>query len=188
MTMYGYVVRRILATLPVLGIVAVVVFAILHLSPGDPAALIAGDQATPQQIAEVRNKLGLDRPLYEQFAVWLSSLGSGDLGVFDLFQPAGDAPFGPAHGADHIADHHHDHRHGPARRADWRDRGLARRHLDRSRRDEFGRARLLAADFRGRLPVDLRPGHDLGCVSRTGLHAAAGGNWRPGPTTSCCRA
>jgi peptide/nickel transport system permease protein len=67
--------------LPVLGIVAVVVFAILHLSPGDPAALIAGDQATPQQIAEVRNKLGLDRPLYEQFAVWLSSLASGDLGV-----------------------------------------------------------------------------------------------------------
>ena len=50
--MYGYVARRILATLPVLGIVAVVVFGILHLSPGDPAALIAGDHATPQQTAE----------------------------------------------------------------------------------------------------------------------------------------
>ena len=50
--MYGYLARRILATLPVLGIVAIVVFAILHLSPGDPAALIAGDQATPQQIAD----------------------------------------------------------------------------------------------------------------------------------------
>ena len=62
--MYGYLARRILATLPVLGIVALVVFAILHLSPGDPAALIAGDHATPQQIAEIRSKLGLDRPLY----------------------------------------------------------------------------------------------------------------------------
>ena len=63
-TMYAYVGRRILATLPVLGIVAVVVFAILHLSPGDPAALIAGDHATPQQTADIRAKLGLDRPLY----------------------------------------------------------------------------------------------------------------------------
>jgi peptide/nickel transport system permease protein len=81
MKMYGYVARRILATLPVLGIVAIVVFAILHLSPGDPAGLIAGDHATPQQIADIRSKLGLDRPLYQQFAVWLGSLLSGDLGV-----------------------------------------------------------------------------------------------------------
>jgi peptide/nickel transport system permease protein len=79
--MYGYIGRRILATLPVLGIVAIVVFAILHLSPGDPAALIAGDHATPQQTADIRAKLGLDRPLYEQFAVWLGSLLRGDLGV-----------------------------------------------------------------------------------------------------------
>jgi peptide/nickel transport system permease protein len=79
--MYAYIGRRILATLPVLGIVAVVVFAILHLSPGDPAALIAGDQATPQQTADIRAKLGLDRPLYEQFAVWVGSVLSGDLGV-----------------------------------------------------------------------------------------------------------
>ena len=54
--MYGYVARRILATLPVLGIVAVVVFAILHLSPGDPAGLIAGDHATPQQMADIRSQ------------------------------------------------------------------------------------------------------------------------------------
>jgi peptide/nickel transport system permease protein len=79
--MYGYVGRRILATLPVLGIVAIAVFAILHLSPGDPAALIAGDQATPQQTAAIRMRLGLDRPLHEQFAVWLASLLRGDLGV-----------------------------------------------------------------------------------------------------------
>ena len=62
--MYAYVVRRILATMPVLGVVAVVVFAILHLSPGDPAGVIAGDHATPQQIADIRSKLGLDLPLY----------------------------------------------------------------------------------------------------------------------------
>ncbi len=50
--MLAYLARRILATLPVLAIVALVVFSILHLAPGDPAALIAGDQATPQQIAD----------------------------------------------------------------------------------------------------------------------------------------
>jgi peptide/nickel transport system permease protein len=79
--MYGYVGRRILATLPVLGIVAILVFGILHLSPEDPAALIGGDHATPQQIADIRAKLGLDRPLYEQFAVWVRSVLGGDLGV-----------------------------------------------------------------------------------------------------------
>jgi peptide/nickel transport system permease protein len=79
--MYGYVARRILATLPVLGIVAVVVFSILHMSPGDPAALIGGDQATPQQIADIRAKLGLDRPLYEQFVVWARNVLGGDLGI-----------------------------------------------------------------------------------------------------------
>jgi peptide/nickel transport system permease protein len=79
--MYGYVARRILATLPVLGIVAVVVFSILHISPGDPAALIGGDHATPQQIAGIRTKLGLDRPLYAQFAVWARNVLAGDLGV-----------------------------------------------------------------------------------------------------------
>src|SRR5215813_12407890 len=79
--MYGYVARRILATLPVLGVVAVVVFSILHVSPGDPAALIGGDHATPQQIADIRAKLGLDRPLYEQFVVWTRNVLTGDLGI-----------------------------------------------------------------------------------------------------------
>jgi peptide/nickel transport system permease protein len=79
--MYGYIGRRILATLPVLAVVAGVVFGILHLSPGDPAALIAGDHATPQQTAEIRSKLGLDRPLYQQFAAWVARLLRGDLGV-----------------------------------------------------------------------------------------------------------
>jgi peptide/nickel transport system permease protein len=79
--MYGYLGRRILATLPVLGIVAVIVFSILHLTPGDPAALIGGEQATPQQTADIRAKLGLDRPLHEQFAVWVGNVMRGDLGI-----------------------------------------------------------------------------------------------------------
>ena len=68
--MLRYVVRRLLATIPVLGIVALVVFGILHFSPGDPAALIAGDHATVEQVAAMRAKLGLDRPVWEQFGAW----------------------------------------------------------------------------------------------------------------------
>jgi peptide/nickel transport system permease protein len=79
--MWAYVLRRILATVPVLVIVALVVFSILHLTPGDPAALIAGDQATPEQIAVIRAKLRLDLPLHEQFTRWGSDVLQGDLGT-----------------------------------------------------------------------------------------------------------
>ena len=79
--MVKYVARRLLATIPVLGVVALVVFGILHFSPGDPAALIAGDSATPQQVAAMRAKLGLDRPVWEQFGSWLWSVAHGDLGI-----------------------------------------------------------------------------------------------------------
>ncbi len=79
--MFSFIARRLLATIPVLGIVALVVFGILHFSPGDPAALIAGDQATPQQVAAMRAKLGLDQPLWEQFGAWLWSVLHGDLGI-----------------------------------------------------------------------------------------------------------
>jgi peptide/nickel transport system permease protein len=63
-----------------MGVVAAVVFALLHLSPGDPAAVIAGDQATTQEIEKVRVQLGLDRPLPVQFASWVGDLVRGDLG------------------------------------------------------------------------------------------------------------
>jgi peptide/nickel transport system permease protein len=79
--MWGYIVRRILATIPVVAVVAVVVFSILHLAPGDPAAVIAGDQATPEQIAAIHARLGLDRPFHEQFLVWLGNLFRGDFGT-----------------------------------------------------------------------------------------------------------
>jgi peptide/nickel transport system permease protein len=79
--MWAYVIRRVLATVPVLAIVALVVFSILHLAPGDPASVIAGDQATPEQIEAIRLKLGLDRPFHEQFILWVGNALRGDFGV-----------------------------------------------------------------------------------------------------------
>ncbi len=64
-----------------MGVVAVVVFALLHLSPGDPAAVIAGDQATIAEVEKVRAQLGLDRPLLVQFGSWVADVLRGDLGV-----------------------------------------------------------------------------------------------------------
>jgi peptide/nickel transport system permease protein len=76
-----YVFKRILAVIPVLCIVAVIVFLLLHLSPGDPAALIAGDTASSDDVERIRKLLGLDRPLLEQFFSWSWRLLQGDLGV-----------------------------------------------------------------------------------------------------------
>ena len=64
-----------------MGIVALFVFLLLHLSPGDPATIIAGDYASPADIARIRAQLGLDRPLHIQFTTWLMQLSRGDLGV-----------------------------------------------------------------------------------------------------------
>lgn len=79
--MWAYVIRRILATVPVLFIVALVVFSILYIAPGDPAAVIAGDQATPEQIVAIRAKLGLDLPFHQRFIFWLGNALQGDLGT-----------------------------------------------------------------------------------------------------------
>jgi peptide/nickel transport system permease protein len=78
---FAYIVRRVLATIPVMVVVALFVFALLHLSPGDPAAIIAGDSATAADIAHIRQKLGLDQPLYFQFVDWVWRLLHGDLGI-----------------------------------------------------------------------------------------------------------
>jgi peptide/nickel transport system permease protein len=77
----GYFLRRLVATLPVMAVVAIVVFLLIHLSPGDPAALIAGDLATTEDIAKLRVALGLDQPLWRQFTIWLGHLLTGDLGT-----------------------------------------------------------------------------------------------------------
>jgi len=78
--MIAYIVRRLLSMLPVMAVVALFVFLLLHLAPGDPAAIIAGDNATPANIAAIRNALGLDEPLWKQFLVWTAKLARGDLG------------------------------------------------------------------------------------------------------------
>ena len=79
--MLAYIIRRILATVPVMAVVALFVFSLLHLSPGDPAVIIAGDTATLDDIARIRQKLGLDQPLYVQFVTWVWGLLHGDLGI-----------------------------------------------------------------------------------------------------------
>jgi len=73
--------RRLLATVPVMGVVAIAVFGLLHVVPGDPAAIIAGDYATAEDVARIRSKLGLDRPFLTQVEIWLSSVVHGDLGT-----------------------------------------------------------------------------------------------------------
>jgi peptide/nickel transport system permease protein len=77
----NYLLRRLAATLPVMAVVAVVVFLLIHLSPGDPAALIAGDLATTDDIDRLRVALGLDKPLPVQFVGWVGRILSGDLGT-----------------------------------------------------------------------------------------------------------
>ena len=79
--MLAYILRRILATLPVMGIVVVFVFLLVRIAPGDPAAIIAGDYATPENIQKIRVGLGLDRPIHAQFAIYVGNLLRGDLGV-----------------------------------------------------------------------------------------------------------
>jgi peptide/nickel transport system permease protein len=76
-----YLVRRLLATIPVMGVVAVIVFLLLHLAPGDPATLIAGDFATAEDIARIGKQLGLDRPLPIQFVGWVGQILRGELGT-----------------------------------------------------------------------------------------------------------
>ncbi len=78
--MLNFLARRLLSTLPVLLIVAVLVFLMLRLTPGDPAAVLAGDAASTEQIALIRSSLGLDRSIPVQFGIWASQLLSGDLG------------------------------------------------------------------------------------------------------------
>jgi peptide/nickel transport system permease protein len=78
--MLSFLFRRLLSTVPVLLIVSVLVFLILRLTPSDPAALMAGDQATTEQIAQIRTTLGLDRSIPEQYLIWLGHVLQGDLG------------------------------------------------------------------------------------------------------------
>jgi peptide/nickel transport system permease protein len=78
--MLQYLIRRVLAAIPVMLLVATAVFLLLFLTPGDPAAVILGPDAKPEQVAELRARLGLDQPVYVQLGNWYLRLARGDLG------------------------------------------------------------------------------------------------------------
>jgi len=79
--MLAYILRRLLATIPVMGVVAIFVFSLLYIAPGDPAAIIAGDLATAEDIARIHRQLGLDEPFFLRFGHWLWGVLHGDLGI-----------------------------------------------------------------------------------------------------------
>ena len=81
MPLLGYLIRRIAATIPVMVVVALFVFSLLYIAPGDPASIIAGDQASPAEIERIRQSLGLDRPFLIRFAEWSWQILHADLGT-----------------------------------------------------------------------------------------------------------
>ena len=84
--MLAYLSRRLLATIPVMAVVAILVFSMLRLTPGDPAAIIAGAAATSQDIVDIRARLGLDRSIFAQFFVWIGNVLRGDFGESFFFK------------------------------------------------------------------------------------------------------
>lgn len=78
--MFGYIIRRLVYTIPVVVGVVVFTFAILHITPGDPAAIVAGPDASPETLERIRANLGLDRPVTEQFFTYVGNLLQGDFG------------------------------------------------------------------------------------------------------------
>ena len=86
MSMYGYLLRRLLGTIPVLLVVAVFIFLMLRLTPSDPAAIIAGDNANAEQVAQIRSQLGLDQPMLQQFFIWSGKVLRGDFGESFFFK------------------------------------------------------------------------------------------------------
>jgi len=84
--MLAYLGKRLVATIPVMAVVAIFVFSMLRLTPGDPASIIAGAAATSQEIVEIRARLGLDRPIIAQFFVWIGNMFSGDFGESFFFK------------------------------------------------------------------------------------------------------
>ena len=84
--MLDFIARRLVAIIPVLAVVAVFVFLMLRLTPGDPAAVIAGDNATSDQIADIREKLGLNLPIWQQFGIWIGNILQGNFGESFFFK------------------------------------------------------------------------------------------------------
>lgn len=78
--MWSYILKRLLTVIPVLFVVSIVIFAIIHITPGDPVTFMLGDEATEEQIETARTQLGLDLPLYEQYWNWVKGAAVGNLG------------------------------------------------------------------------------------------------------------
>ena len=79
--MPAYLLKRILSAIPVLLIVSIVIFLIIHITPGNPASVILGEEATPEQIAELEESLGLNLPIHQQYFNWIVGVFQGDLGT-----------------------------------------------------------------------------------------------------------
>ncbi|HUF18791.1 MAG TPA: nickel ABC transporter permease [Thermoanaerobaculia bacterium] len=79
--MTQYIIRRLLQMIPITFGIVTLIFALIHLIPGDPAIQIAGENARPEDVAQVRRQLGLDKPLWEQYVSYLGGLARGDLGT-----------------------------------------------------------------------------------------------------------
>ncbi|WP_201863220.1 ABC transporter permease [Microvirga soli] len=79
--MITFILRRLVAAVPVLAVVTILVFSLLYFAPGDPATIIGGDLATPEEIARIRSVLGLDQPFHVRLAIFLGQLLTGDLGT-----------------------------------------------------------------------------------------------------------
>ncbi len=90
--MLTYVLRRLLLMLPVAFLVTVGVFMLIHLTPGDPALIVLGEDRSPQAIAAIHQQLGLDKPIYVQYVIWLGRIAHGDFGrSITTHQPVGTA-------------------------------------------------------------------------------------------------
>jgi ABC-type dipeptide/oligopeptide/nickel transport system permease component len=79
--MLGYLLGRIIATIPVVVLISLLVFLLIHAAPGDPALLLLSDEASPADIADARRRWGLDQPIYVQYLHFLSNVAIGDLGM-----------------------------------------------------------------------------------------------------------
>ncbi|MCL1698927.1 ABC transporter permease [Lysinibacillus sp. Bpr_S20] len=79
--MLNFILKRILSLIPVLFVVSVVVFLLVHITPGDPASVMLGPEASPQEVAKLQEELGLNRPILEQYVTWVGDIFKGDLGT-----------------------------------------------------------------------------------------------------------
>ena len=156
MSMYGYLLRRLLGTIPVMLVVAVFIFLMLRLTPSDPAAIIAGDNANAEQVAQIRTQLGLDRPMIQQFMIWSGRVLTGDFGESFFFKKTVASLIGeriePTLSLAFFTILIAVLPRGPARR----DGGALARQLARSPRHGILGARIFGAGVRHRLSPDLR--------------------------------